>query len=1132
MRFYLRGITYPIGLLLTVVTCSSLALAQGNEGGNANGVVSAATFVAAVLEHHGYLTQAEFLQQFKSFFRDAGAFVYLMAGIGAVLSVAMYGSFRAARYLLLGPALFWFLVGPTTTTGGVLWKVGGGEPLGMFRQKGEGAARESRDEVIERMGSEIQQEIEVATGFWLFAYPINEFVNEFVDIMLDEENSWDLTTSYLVTGLELMAVTQPTNNDYIKRVNSFMADCVKTMAHSQAIAELIIQDPQTARNQPINLNSRQAKQLKEYAQTEHIEKLRESGFAHYIKYHATEEGGTSELAKSIYEEAGNKVPQKITCEKAWSLVAEETWTQAKKDEPNILAVASGQWEYDEAEGEVCKRLTAKVMDDGEEGDCNLTPAIALSNLYNYMTSLKTYSDVLTRIWNDKTNTNLASGRVLTGPLAHGWKPVMGGQNGDKTVSLQTHDQFGRPTMMMLVEKPHPDHQGDSEKNMRAWAPVSTLVAIDGMDHAMWVATRRYEVSKLRQEMFTFAMNLPYYQGVVLYLIAISYPFMALIVILPGKAINFMNLPLFWLWVKSWDIGWAAVITLDKVLFDSLPPWNIRESLREDWSEIERLPEMLAEGFIFDPLGHLHIYYATLSIVTMTIPAITGAATVRVRRSVIASFTDAANAAARDRADAAGDAHSVVAQNKRNALMMQIRGQAKLATVMGTKGPDSGFTGRSSDLWGMIAGASHISNNPLDFLGAKAKYHQARSKMVEAEANYQGALVQAFHPLLGRYGILQMQQEAYASAMAGPGGFELSNNTTDVGEAFSTVFHAKITGARDARQAFIKHSTKNLTDATASGVQSVLEGSSGSGFQAFKDLFTFAAREGLVAAGTGDNSDPRSWVERGHLYSASEFGAATLTDGGPGTLDALFRLAPGAAGGPSSLIRRDLGIVGEDRVLASEQDLGPLYQHPSDPNRLYALAGPRKEGALNKPTRILSNYLNIYGNERLERLEEARLGEVRLREEDPEAYDKFLQERRRALRDRYLGLIGNGIDLRGRYITPDSIERMSDAELAQVGIELANETFDRKRGEVIRATGTLGTEGFETRMWNFEHEARNLGADTQFLMQQSPGYAMTILEEAAGYIGGTSYSSTSIGPNDGPAVFSPSDFYGPSKGGKK
>ena len=60
-------------------------------------VVTAGSFVGAVLEHSGMMLQAEFLQTFKSFFRDAGALVYLFAAIGGVLSVRMYGGFRAAR---------------------------------------------------------------------------------------------------------------------------------------------------------------------------------------------------------------------------------------------------------------------------------------------------------------------------------------------------------------------------------------------------------------------------------------------------------------------------------------------------------------------------------------------------------------------------------------------------------------------------------------------------------------------------------------------------------------------------------------------------------------------------------------------------------------------------------------------------------------------------------------------------------------------------------------------------------------------------------------------------------------------------------------------------------------------------
>jgi hypothetical protein len=55
-------------------------------------VVSAGSYVAAVMELAGYRVQATILDEFQDFFREAGGFLYVLAGVGAVVSVTTLGS--------------------------------------------------------------------------------------------------------------------------------------------------------------------------------------------------------------------------------------------------------------------------------------------------------------------------------------------------------------------------------------------------------------------------------------------------------------------------------------------------------------------------------------------------------------------------------------------------------------------------------------------------------------------------------------------------------------------------------------------------------------------------------------------------------------------------------------------------------------------------------------------------------------------------------------------------------------------------------------------------------------------------------------------------------------------------------
>jgi len=63
-----------------------------------------------------------------------------------------------------------------------------------------------------------------------------------------------------------------------------------------------------------------------------------------------------------------------------------------------------------------------------------------------------------------------------------------------------------------------------------------------------------------------AMTLPYYQGLVLFFLAISFPFFALLLAVPGRAFGFFMWFGLWFWVRSWDIGYAFVSMIDKVLY--------------------------------------------------------------------------------------------------------------------------------------------------------------------------------------------------------------------------------------------------------------------------------------------------------------------------------------------------------------------------------------------------------------------------------------------------------------------------------------------------------------------------------------------------------------------------------------
>ncbi len=211
----------------------------------AGGVTSAGTFVAALLEHQGYVTQARFLDAFQEFFQYGGGLLYLIAACGAIFSVVAFGSFRQARYLLIGPACFWFLVGPRAeNVNGVVWKLGGGQARGQKAVAGEQAAKSSRQEILAKLDSKGQgpnSEIKIAQGFYLFVKPIDEFTNKMVDFMLKDEDKSDLMVASRQYGLEQIANNLPQDTELIQRYEQgFLVNCQRMINSATAAAQVMV----------------------------------------------------------------------------------------------------------------------------------------------------------------------------------------------------------------------------------------------------------------------------------------------------------------------------------------------------------------------------------------------------------------------------------------------------------------------------------------------------------------------------------------------------------------------------------------------------------------------------------------------------------------------------------------------------------------------------------------------------------------------------------------------------------------------------------------------------------------------------------------------------------------------------
>lgn len=134
------------------------------------------------------------------------------------------------------------------------------------------------------------------------------------------------------------------------------------------------------------------------------------------------------------------------------------------------------------------------------------------------------------------------------------------------------------------------------------------------------------------ELYSFASLLPYAQGLLLYTLALTFPFFALMILIPGKAKVFFKWMALWAWVKSWDVGWVIVALVDDVLWNLMPFSSGIDIQREQGTTPANI---LEAAFQADPAYTLTGYYMLIGILLTGVPMIT-AQIILGSKSVLAS----------------------------------------------------------------------------------------------------------------------------------------------------------------------------------------------------------------------------------------------------------------------------------------------------------------------------------------------------------------------------------------------------------------------------------------------------------------------------------------------------------------
>lgn len=116
----------------------------------------------------------------------------------------------------------------------------------------------------------------------------------------------------------------------------------------------------------------------------------------------------------------------------------------------------------------------------------------------------------------------------------------------------------------------------------------------------------------------FASLIPYIQGFILFCLTAAFPFFCLLLLIPSRASGFLIWMSLWIWVKSWDVGFAAIVTVREILWTLLSP-GIRPTLSGNWNDMSFLFSAVNSN---DPIANLTMYYVIVSLLTISVPMVT------------------------------------------------------------------------------------------------------------------------------------------------------------------------------------------------------------------------------------------------------------------------------------------------------------------------------------------------------------------------------------------------------------------------------------------------------------------------------------------------------------------------------
>lgn len=601
---------------------------------------SAGTLIASALENSGYFAQQMVLEQFLEVITALAALIYLGAFVGAIVTVALSGNYKSAVWFLIGPVIFYFMTLTTIEANGTNWSFGvykDDQKLVEAVNKTESSEKAKVSWFFHRynslVSSVVQNTIKVVTNQsvkrQLLFMTRSRIMERIFTAKVDNQALVNLV-AYGVSGqcAEHMDAgrTIALANRYGKEVLPGMKNPVRTQAsiYFKAITkhndiDKADVDFNSDKNTIIYL-SQMIERFRKGPEDKTnlinalcIEPGEDKLGPNYFLY---PEGKTT----NVNEQSLSNVLTNngSSCAQVWC------WTALG------FAEEASANTYEALQELIDPKLVKTYIDDPERSPIydNIYEeilahiAIKLQKPVEFETHVASdASESETQVANEDPDNRGKKGDANTARIGPGKIVDIDSRQEDLSIIpvitagiLLRNTLRDDPRSRMMTQfakgvgiynKPYNIGKNSSSNQ------ISDIARI-GNQHSM--------AQGFQYEVFYLGSTLPYIQGVMLFALAMLFPFFCILLVLPGKAHAFLSWCALWTWLKFWDVGWAFVMVADDMIWNMMP--------HASWFSIHRDANhgpltILESAFQYDFSYSLANYYMLLGAMLFFVPVVSG-----------------------------------------------------------------------------------------------------------------------------------------------------------------------------------------------------------------------------------------------------------------------------------------------------------------------------------------------------------------------------------------------------------------------------------------------------------------------------------------------------------------------------